>query len=193
LIRSAALTIFLSLITPDAVVGYPALQQRQSIEQPPSHDVRCVLSIGPAPWQQNGPALVHIQLENLTDEILDLLTEPTFYLTNARTDYWSPTDIVQNKALDIRRTVIAKGKAVSIEPVPLKVHLVKHGLSDFQVDAAKTKWDKEISPIWPSFSLGTIPPGRYSLRLELSDTAGELVRSNEVTVLLEGKSDSEKK
>jgi hypothetical protein len=144
-----------------------------------------VLSVDAVPWKQIGPALIHIRLENLTDKDLDLLTEPTLYLTNARTDYWSPTDIVQNKALDIRRRPIANGKAVSIEPVPLKVHLEKHSLSDFQVDAAKTKWDKEISSIWPSLLLGTLPPGQYSLRLELSDTAGNLVKSKEVKVSLE--------
>jgi len=178
---------------PDAVVGYPVPQQKQSIAQARSTEVVCVLGVEAVRWKQNGPALVHIRLENLTDKELDLLTEPTLYLTNAETDYWSPTDIVQNKALDIRRRPIANGKAVSIEPVALNVHLEKHSSFDFQVDAAKTKWDKEISSIWPSFSLGTLPPGPYSLRLELVETAGKLVKSNEVTVLLEGKSDSEKK
>jgi hypothetical protein len=177
--------LLLALVVPDAIVGAPAPQQKQSVDQPPSHEVRCVLSVDAVPWKQTGPALIHIRLENLTDKDLDLLTEPTLYLTNARTDYWSPTDIVQNKALDIRRRPIANGKAVSIEPVPLKVHLEKHSLSDFQVDAAKTKWDKEISSIWPSLLLGTLPPGQYSLRLELSDTAGNLVKSKEVKVSLE--------
>jgi hypothetical protein len=126
--------------------------------------------------------MVHIRLENLTDEDLDLAIAPSLYLTNAEDTYWSPVDILRNKAFDIQH-----------KQAPLKVHLDKHNASAFKVDAANTKWAREISCCLPSQSLGTVPPNPYSLRLDFFDTAGKLVRSNEVTVLLEGKSDSEKK
>jgi hypothetical protein len=182
LVRSAALTIFLALIMADAVVGDPAPQPWHFYKQPLSHEVRCFLSVDAAVWKRNGPAMVHIQLENLTDKDLDLAITPSLYLTNAEEDtYWSPVDFLRNRAFDIQR-----------KQAPLKMHLDKQSSSYFKVDAANTKWAKEISCCWPSQSLGTVPPSRYSLRLELSDTAGNLVRSNEVTVLLEGRSDSEK-
>ena len=183
LVRSAALTIFLALIMADAVVGDPAPQQWHFYKQPLSHEVRCFLSVDAAVWKHNGPAMVHMRLENPTDKDLDLAITPSLYLTNAEEDtYWSPVDILRNRAFDIQR-----------KQAPLKMHLDKQSSSYFKVDAANTKWAKEISCCWPSQSLGTVPPSRYSLRLELSDTAGNLVRSNEVTVLLEGRSDSDKK
>jgi hypothetical protein len=122
-------------------------------------------------------------LENLTGHDLDLKTIPEFYLQGVQETYTSPTDIVQNKPIDIKRVSIKDG-VDGLEPVPLTIHLDKQGGSTFEVDAAKTKWDREISSVWPSRSLRSLLPGPYSLRLEFEDAAGRLVRSNEVKVVL---------
>lgn len=182
--------VLLPLIKPDAILSNPV--QQQLVERPLSHDVRCVIRVNAASWKQSGHALVYIRLENLTDRDLDLRTVPSLYLANAENTYWSPVDILQNKPLDVRKEPIGNGELVSIEPVPLNVHLGKHSSSEFQIDAAETKWDREISSVWPSFSLRSVRLGSYSLRLELSDTVGSMVRSNEVRVSLE-KADSDGK
>jgi hypothetical protein len=176
--------LLLALVAPDATVGYPVLQQPRPFEQRLSNDVRCVVTVETAIWKQDEPALIHIRLENLTDRDLDFDTVPTLYLKNAESTYWSPTDILRNKALDVRRQPLdKKAAAESIEPISLKVHLDKHGSSVFEVDAAKTKWALEISSVWPNSPLRALPRDPYRLRLEL-DEGGSLVRSNEVKVSL---------
>jgi hypothetical protein len=174
----------LALIAPDATVGYPVPQQPRLFEQQLSSDVRCVITVETAIWKQDEPAPIHIRLENLTDRDLDFDTVPTLYLKNAWNTYWSPSDILRNKALDVkRRPLDKKAAAESIEPISLKVHLDKHGSSGFDVDAAKTKWAREISSIWPNNSLRALPRESYRLRLEMHE-GGSLVRSNEVKVSL---------
>ena len=84
LVRSAALTIFLALIMADAVVGDPAPQQWHFYKQPLSHEVRCFLSVDAAVWKHNGPAMVHMRLENPTDKDLDLAITPSLYLNECR-------------------------------------------------------------------------------------------------------------
>jgi len=177
----------LLLIVPDAAVGYPVPQQRHLFERPLSRDVRCVLAVDPPPWKPDRPASVYIRLENRTDAALELKIVPELYLRNFEGTYYSLADIVQNKALE----PIAKGEVEDI--VPVSVHLDKNSSATFRVDAARTKWDKEISAMrWPSLSLATLPQGPYWLRVEFFDPAGTLVKSNEVRVMLE-KADSEKR
>jgi hypothetical protein len=188
---AAAVTLILALVTPTAIVGYPVPQQKETFEQPLSREVSCVLTADSQARKQHRPALIFVRLENLSDRDLDLVTVPTLYLRNADVTYWAPTDIIQNRALDTRKLAFGN-EAVSIKPVPLKVHLDKHGSSVFQVDGAKTKWEREISSLWPSLCLSALRPGLYSLRLELSDTSGNLIKSNEVKVALE-KADSGEK
>jgi hypothetical protein len=185
LLRRASIAMLLSaLIAPDATVGYPVPQKPRVFEQQLSNDVRCVITVDTAIWKQDEPALIHIRLENLTDRDLDFDTVPSLYLKNVENTYWSPTDILRNKALDVRRQPLdKKAVAESIEPISLKVHLDKYGSSVFEVDAAKTKWASEISSIWPNSPLRTIPRNPYRLRLEL-DEGGSLIRSNEVKVSL---------
>jgi hypothetical protein len=152
------------------------------LEPPISREVRCVLHVESVSWKREGPALIDVRLESLVDRDLDLRIIPTFYLANAIGNYWSPTDIVQNSALEIRKGPRSGGE--SIEPVPLQLHLNKQSSSVFHVDAAKTKWAQVISSTWPSFALRALPSGPYSLRLEFS-VGGELVKSNEVKVSIE--------
>jgi len=167
-----------------ATVGYSVPQQPRALfQQQLSNDVRCVVTVEMAAWKQNKPALIHVRLENLTDRDLDFDTVPTLYLKNVESTYWSPTDILRNKALDVRRRLDKMGAEESIEPIPLKLHLDKHSSSVFEVDAAKTKWDREISSTWPNSSLDALPLDPYRLRLEL-DEGGSLIRSNEVKVSL---------
>jgi hypothetical protein len=164
--------------------------QQSSAKQALSNYVRCVIRIDVTPWKRDGPAPVNIRLENLTDRNLDLRIIPTLYLTpvsqsgNEDAAYWAPTDIMQNKALDTQKKPSADGVGTSVTQIPLNVHLDKHGLSVFQIDASKSRWAKAISSIWPSSPMSIIPPGPYSLHLELDDNAGSLLRSNEVTVSL---------
>jgi hypothetical protein len=180
--------LFLLLIVPHAAVANPLPQQRHPFEQPLSRDVRCVLAVDPPPWKPDHPASVYIRLENRTDTALDLKIVPELYLRNFQEGtYYSLADIVQNKALE----PTAKGEVEDI--VPVNIHLDKNSSSTFRVDAAKTKWGKDISALhWPSLSLATLPQGPYWLRLEFFDSANTLVKSNEVRVMLE-KADSEKR
>jgi hypothetical protein len=182
--KTALLVFFLVFVTPYAAVGNPALQ-KSPLEQAVSQEIRCVLSIDKPAWERTGPALVRIRLENLTNRDLELTTIPTFYLSNQQVTYWSPTDIARNKELSTQRQTLGKGKVTSIRPVPLKVSVRKYSTAEFVVDAARTKWQQDILSVWPSLSLGTLLAGSYSLRLELSDTAGKLVRSNQVGISLE--------
>src|SRR4051812_36417478 len=125
-VRTAArIMSLLVLLVSDTTIADSLLLQRRLLEQPLSHDVRCVLRADTASWKQNRPAPVVIRLENLTDRNLDLVTVPTLHLSNARIAYWSPIDIVENKALQIRQQSLANGKAVGITAVPLKIHLQK--------------------------------------------------------------------
>jgi hypothetical protein len=182
--RACIAMLWSALIAPDATGGYPVPQQPRLFEQQVSNEVRCVVTVETAIWKQDEPALIHIRLENLTDKDLDFETVPTLYLKNVQDTYWSPTDILRNQALDVRRRPFGKKAAAErIEPISMKVHLDKHGSSVFEVDAAKTNWAREISSIWPKNSLRALPREPYRLRLEL-DEGGSLVRSNEVKVTL---------
>ena len=182
--KIAGAMCFVTLMLSGVTLGKPVTPQKVSVEQSLSHEIRCVLGVEERTWTRKGPTVIHIQLENLRGRSLDFVTTPTLYLTNQQVSYWAPTDITQNKALDIRQHVFGGGSAVSIKPVPLKVHLNEYSKAEFVVDAAKTKWDREISSVWPSLSLSALLPGTYSLRLDLSDAAGNLVRSNQVKVSL---------
>ena len=184
----ALLVFFLVFVTPYAAGGNRA-PQKPPLEQAVSQEIRCVLHIDNFHWEGRGPALIRIRLENLTSRSLKLRIIPTLYLSNWRVTYWSPTDIVQNKALTTLRQTFGNGKVMSIKPVPLKVSLKKYGTAEFLVDAARTKWAQNISSLWPSHSLDALEAGRYQLWLDFSDTAGNLVRSDTIALSLE-KTDS---
>jgi hypothetical protein len=112
----------LALIAPDATIGYPVPQRPRLFEQRVSDDVRCVVTVETAIWKQDEPALIHIRVENLTDRDLDFETVPTLYLKDVWNTYWLPSDILRNKALDVkRRPLDKKAAAESIEPISLKV------------------------------------------------------------------------
>ncbi|HST10636.1 MAG TPA: hypothetical protein VLL05_09675 [Terriglobales bacterium] len=160
------------------------LGQKHLFEQQLSRDVRCVVTVETITWKRDGPALIHIRMENLTDRDLDLETIPTLYLKNYENEYWSPTDIVASRALDTRQQRLGKGTLESIELIPPKLHLEEQDSSMFRVDATQTKWDREISSSWHGVSLRTLPRGLYFLRLELSDQRKNLIKSNEVKVWL---------
>jgi hypothetical protein len=184
-------------LAPVADTGRAASQQVAPLAQLLSPDVRCSITVPNSLWEQDGPALISVRLENITDVDLEFETSPTLYLTSAeRTpwshmDYWAPTDIVRNKPLAIRTQHVDGKAAEAIEPVPLKLRLAKRAFSMFQVDAAKTHWAPDISSVWPTDSLHAVIPGPYVLRLEL-EVAGKLVRSNEVRVSV-AKPDSQHK
>jgi hypothetical protein len=181
--RACVAILWLVLMATNATVSYSVPQRPRLFEQQLSSDVRCVVEVEKAMWKQDEPALIRVRLENLTDRDLDFDTVPTLYLKNVGNTYWSPTDLLRNKALNIRRHFDKTGAAESIEPIPLKLHLDKHSSSVFEVDAAKTKWGREISSTWPNSSIRALPLEPYQLRLEL-DEGGSTVRSNEVKISL---------
>ena len=183
--KTAVVCSMLLLAIPSRV---PARQLQQTgMRQGPSRspDVRCVLTVPTSFWKGDGPLSTHVRLDNLTDADLDIEIVPEFYLKGSGDEYSSLIDFVHNRALDDRRKPIGGGAAVSIEAVPIRLHLKKHRSSTFQVDLEKGKWDRTISSVWPSFPLRALPPDSYLLRLEFSDASGRLVRSNEVTVTLQ--------
>jgi len=156
-------------------------QQKKAIEADGPAEVRCVLQVDNRSWRPGSPAEISVRLENLTDRDLVFKTAPEFQLTSARGDCWAPTDIVDNKPIETREVGIG-----GLRPVPIKLRLAKNSASVFQIDAAKTHWERTISSIWPSGSLGTILPGPYLLRLEFM-VNGNQIRSNGLKIEIENK------
>jgi hypothetical protein len=181
--------LYFVLIVPNVAVCIPVLPQRHLFEEPLSQDVSCLLTVDPPPWKADRAAKVYIRLENRTNTAVDLEIVPELYLRNfLEGTYYSPADIVQNKAFEH----VANGRLGNLALV--NIHLNRNSSSTFRIDAAKLKWDMEISAVIgpPSRSLAALPRGPYWLRLQVFDRNGKLVKSNEVRVMLE-KADSEKR
>jgi hypothetical protein len=148
--------------------------------------VRCGLSVTTHDWQLGGPAPISVELRNTSDSPLDLIMVPELSLVPNKgakqpaAGYWSPVDIVENRALDTVQE--SKGGAVSIKAKPLNVHLEKNSVVTFKVDANKTKWGQQISSRWPALPFSqAVLPGDYIVGLALGDRA-EGVQCNNVEV-----------
>ena len=186
----AALPI-LALLAADLTMAATAQQTRGLWEQPQSSDIRCVLEVDNRSWQPGKPAVVSVQLENLTDRDLEFNAIPEFDLSPTSSgifptpgvdEYWAPTDIVESKPIKTRSVGIS-----GLQPVPIKLRLAKRSVTVLQVDATRTHWQRTISSNWPDLSLYGVERGAYLLRLGL-EVNGQPVRSNGVKIVI-GKDD----
>lgn len=185
-IRSAVLLFSLALLNGDPGAGIWAQTAPRRTEQTPaSSSVRCSLSVKTHDWQLGRPAIVSVELKNGVNAPLDLSVVPILSLlskegSGQETAYWSPVDIVANRALETTRE--KQQGAVSFKPKPLNLHLDKNGTAMFDLDANHTKWDKQISSRWPALNFSEVVlPGNYVVNLDLGAEASGL-RCNKVEV-----------
>jgi hypothetical protein len=156
---------------------------------PALRDVRCALSTEKHRWQIAQPAVISIHIKNITDSSLDLSVVPILNIepkpgvqhTNVY-GYWSPVDIVANRALDTIQEKLDGNVGVSIKPKPLSLHLESNGQARFKIDANQTKWDRQVSSKWPALPFSEIVlPGNYLVSLDLG-SKGNDIHCNKVEV-----------
>lgn len=155
-------------------------------------DVRCTLSVATHHWQIGRPAVISIELKNGASTPLDLSVIPVLYFGPKpggqradAGDYWSPVDIVANRALDTIQEKLEGNVGVSIKPKPLNLHLNKHGRATVKIDANETKWDRRISARWTALPFSKVVlPGAYFVGLDLEAATGN-IRCNKVEVQIE--------
>jgi hypothetical protein len=164
-------------------------EQGQKKQPPAPGDVRCTLSVDKHRWQIGQPAIISINIKNSTDSSLDLSVVPILNVepkpgaqhTNIYT-YWSPVDIVENRALDTIQEKLDGNVGVSIKPKPLGLHLEGNGQAKFKIDANQTKWDRQVSSRWPALPFSEIVlPGKYLVSLDLGSKASD-IHCNKVEV-----------
>jgi len=161
-------------------------------KEPGPPDVRCTLSVGTHHWQIGRPAFIAIELKNRASTPLDLSVIPVLYFGSkqggqraAADDYWSPVDIVANRALDTIQEQLDGNVGVSIKPKSLNLHLDKHGRARFKIDANETKWDRRVSSRWPALPFSkVVVPGAYFVGLDFEAASGNM-RCNKVEVQIE--------
>jgi hypothetical protein len=150
-------------------------------EQAPP-DVRCTLSVATHHWQIGQPAVITIELKNGASTPLDLREIPVLYVEPKpggqradAGDYWSPVDIVANRALDTIQGKLDGNVGVSIKPKRLSLHLDKQGRAGFKIDANETKWDRRVSARWPALPFSKVVlPGAYFVGLDLEAASGNM-------------------
>jgi hypothetical protein len=166
-------------------------QTRVEETHPPLAGVQCTIHIPSASWRREEPALVELEISNLTEKPLDADAIPVAYLdlprrmeSLAEHDYWSPVDVQHDQSLGINRRPIA-GVAEAIRPIPLRFRLQAKESQTFVFDLARSHWAKETSSIWPDTPLfHAIEPGDYVLRLEF-EAKSRLARCNSVPIKIE--------
>jgi hypothetical protein len=176
----AVIAAVLSVFLPPRVFASPQSKEDSSA----SNTVRCVLTVESRTWKKGSPANIAVKVENLTEASLNLKIVPEFFL-EGDDEYSAPTDIVHNKPIGLRQTLMGSKGPVEMRVIQLNLHLDSMSTSTFEVDATKTKWARTVSSVWPSQALSTLPSGHYSLRLEFTDAAGKAVTSNRISVNLE--------
>jgi hypothetical protein len=177
---AVVLVAAISALLPSASFALP----QSEWNAPTSNTVRCALTAGNRAWEKSEPAVVTVKIENLTSKELNLKIIPEFFLKGDG-EYSAPTDVVHDRPIAFQKTLIGKQGPAAMRPVELGLHLNARSTLTFEIDAAKTKWARTISSVWPSQPLSAVPSGQYSLRLEFDDAEGRTVRSNGITVTLQ--------
>lgn len=85
-----------------------------------------------------------------------------------RSEYWAPFDLVTGASTRERQNLTPVSEVLSVRLVP-----------------ARLLWAPAISSVWPSQTFAkTVPPGRYSLQVQLEFDAGKTILSNEVEIAI---------
>lgn len=143
------------------------------------NSVQCELAVENSKWTKDADTVVRVHLRNLADVPAELSVRPTLYLGTKQEKsgqpifaYWGPLDLKADAP-------IAENQK------PQTVQLDGKGEAEFVLHAAKLRWDRIISSMWPHHELFEfIPRGQYSIYLELNRT----LKSNTVAVSIEPES-----
>jgi len=154
--------------------------ERESITQgstsswgEPSNGLRCSIDTTETRWSKGNPVLVSVTVENASGSKVDLRTIPAFTLNESQ--YWCPVDIRGEE-----HTLPANARSI--------ISLEKGASMNTRIDISKLGWDRGISSIWPAQNLfSLVPPGRYSLRLDIEVVNGggsKWIHSNQVELTI---------
>ena len=126
----------------------------------PFPGVRCSIELLDSVWSAKKPAVVHVKLQNETNERIQLLVRPSFRIR--QTDaieidrYWCPTTLDEHA-----------------EPLGANRHFLlslnKGETIDSVADVSQLGWDFGVSSIWPAKNLfDLLDPREYRIHLEMS-------------------------
>jgi hypothetical protein len=136
----------------------------------PSNGLRCSIAVEETRWSKEGPALVSVIIENVSEGKVDLETIPSFTLNEMQ--FLCPVDIVRGE-------YELPPNARSI------INLDSNALIDARIDVSNLKWGVGFSATWPDNSFYIVTPGRYKLRMDIevvSSGLPEWIRSNEIEI-----------
>jgi hypothetical protein len=140
----------------------------------------CRISVQKAEWQQPQAVEVGLVIENRLDSELSLSVVPALTLTPLTADESQKRDVSYAALWDLDRgTTLSPSSTASLQ--------LKAGSSKkLSSDVASLSWSRMNSSALPQSKLfKVVPPGRYSLRLELTGRHGmALCSSNAVNVLI---------
>lgn len=171
LFRSAILVLILLTIqaaSSDGMKDYSDSDLRQAKGQEQTPTIRCTIRTNDVSWHLKSAdaAVVEFQCQGATD----MSAMPSLHMIALpkkqgldQTEYWAPFAIPGGASTKNNQRI---NPGLSVRLVP-----------------GRLLWAPTKSSVWPSQEFTkTVPPGEYSVQVQLEINSGETISSNEVTV-----------
>jgi hypothetical protein len=156
------------------LMGFAKGEPQQETREGQTPKVKCTISTTDVKWRLGGehPAVsIHIQFQGAAE----VSVMPSIHLSALpkrhgldQVEYWAPfnvnTGVTSRESQKVRAGSKSNARSVRVIPTQLL-------------------WAPTKSSVWPCQGFAkTVPPGRYSLRVELELVTGSTVRSNEIAI-----------